>query len=196
MSAACALARVRDQALFLVDTQGLIASRNAGARLIPGCKADDPDAGAQVMAASGANEARALLRQRKPAVIVSDPGMPGCNGYDFMRPVRQFSDADSGCIPAAAVSAYLQLQDQQQALAAGSQKHLVKPVEPYTLIVAVAKLANGALPTSTAGAERCGGLPVGQPPPVQPPPVSPRQANPADQTMPSKCRCARATSSP
>ena len=129
------------------------------------------------MAASGANEARSLLRQRKPAVIVSDPGMPGCNGYDFMRPVRQFSDADGGCIPAAAVSAYLQLQDQQQALAAGSQKHLVKPVEPYTLIVAVAKLANGALPTSTAGAERCGGMPIGQFPSV-----SPRQSAPASQT--------------
>lgn len=90
------------------------------------------------------------LRQRKPSAVVSDLGMPGLDGYDFMRTVRQLSHADGGRIAAPAVSACVQLQDQQQALAAGYRKHLAKPVEPYILIVAVAPLANTALSTSTA----------------------------------------------
>jgi signal transduction histidine kinase/CheY-like chemotaxis protein len=98
-------------------------------------------AGAQVVAAASAREALAALSVRPPDVLLSDIGMPGEDGYALIRKVRSLDPSHGGRVPAAALTAYTQLEDRRQALLAGFQIYLSKPIEPAELTAAVARLA-------------------------------------------------------
>lgn len=96
---------------------------------------------AQVVLTASASEALATVRRSAPDVILSDIGMPGQDGYQFMRAVRQMGIS----VPAAALTAFARTEDRMRALQAGFQTHIAKPVEPSELIAAVAALANKAV---------------------------------------------------
>jgi PAS domain S-box-containing protein len=98
-------------------------------------------AGARVLAAGSATEGFELFREHRPQAILSDIGMPGHDGYDFLAWVRSLEPAEGGQTPAAAFTAFAQPEDRRRALAVGFQSHLVKPVEPAELVAAVATLA-------------------------------------------------------
>jgi PAS domain S-box-containing protein len=97
------------------------------------------DAGATVTAAESAVAALELIRQRAPDVMVADIGMPGMDGLQLIRAVRQL-DEPARSTPAAALTAYARSQDRITALASGFQMHLVKPIDPLELIIAVSTL--------------------------------------------------------
>ncbi len=98
------------------------------------------ECGAVVTAAASAPEALEALTLLKPDLLVSDIGMPEKDGYMLMRQIRAMPPEQGGEIPALALSAYASNADSEQALAAGFQKHLAKPVEPTQLIAVVATL--------------------------------------------------------
>ncbi|HYO93182.1 MAG TPA: ATP-binding protein, partial [Polyangiaceae bacterium] len=98
------------------------------------------DQGAEVHIAGSAGEALEKLDSLRPDVIVSDIGMPGEDGYSFMRKVRARAPYQGGRTPAVALTAYARQQDVQLALAAGFQTHVTKPVEPAKLAGVVAEL--------------------------------------------------------
>jgi PAS domain S-box-containing protein len=81
-----------------------------------------------------------------PHVLVSDIGMPGETGYDFIRRVRSLHPERGGTIPAVTVTGYATPEDIDRALAAGFQRHVAKPVNPSALVAAVADLVQSALP--------------------------------------------------
>ncbi|HIK03722.1 MAG TPA: PAS domain S-box protein [Trichormus sp. M33_DOE_039] len=97
-------------------------------------------AGAVVTAAANATEALAILRRSQPDVLVSDIGMPDMDGYMLIRQVRALPPEQGGQIPALALTAYAGDFNQQQALQAGFQKHISKPLEPEILLQAIANL--------------------------------------------------------
>lgn len=97
-------------------------------------------AGAEVISAASAAEALDLLDRHKPDVLVSDIGMPGEDGYDLIRKVRMMGEG-TGSIRAVALTAFARLEDRTQAMLAGYQMHLAKPVDARELIVTVATLA-------------------------------------------------------
>jgi CheY-like chemotaxis protein len=97
--------------------------------------------GANVVAVATAAEALTALAQFRPEVLVSDIGMPEVDGYMLMRQVRMRSPEQGGQTPAVALTAYAGEINQQQALAAGFQRHLAKPVEPEALVKVIADLA-------------------------------------------------------
>jgi signal transduction histidine kinase/ActR/RegA family two-component response regulator len=97
--------------------------------------------GVEIHLAHSADEALALLPTVRPDVIVSDIGMPGTDGYQFMRKVRSLSDEQGGRTPAVAVTAFARSEDRTKALLAGYQAHLAKPVDANELAAAVATLA-------------------------------------------------------
>ena len=76
----------------------------------------------------------------RPDVLVSDIGMPDEDGYALIRKVRA-REGGGKRLPAVALTAYARRQDSERALAAGYQAHLAKPVDPDTLIGAVARAA-------------------------------------------------------
>jgi PAS domain S-box-containing protein len=100
--------------------------------------------GADVVAVSSATEALTALAQFQPAVLVSDIGMPDMDGYMLMRQVRQLPSEQGGQVPAIALTAYVGELNQKQAIAAGFQRHLSKPIEPTTLIAAIVDLIQNA----------------------------------------------------
>nr|WP_235082880.1 PAS domain S-box protein [Chlorogloeopsis fritschii] len=100
-------------------------------------------AGARVIAVTTAGEAFATLTQSQPDILLSDIGMPDIDGYMLLRQVRTLPPEQGGKIPAIALTAYAGEYDQKQALEAGFQLHLAKPIEPNELIVAIATLIRG-----------------------------------------------------
>lgn len=97
--------------------------------------------GAQVTAAASAAEAFDHLLHDKPDVLISDIGMPDEDGYDFLRRVRSLPVEHGGRIPAIALTAYARATDRLQALKAGYQMHVSKPVELAELVAVAASLA-------------------------------------------------------
>jgi PAS domain S-box-containing protein len=98
------------------------------------------EAGADVTAASSADEAVAVFEGLRPAVVVSDIGMPGGDGYSLIRRLRALEGDCAGAIPAVALTAYAREEDRTQALACGFQAHLAKPIEPGELTAVISRL--------------------------------------------------------
>jgi PAS domain S-box-containing protein len=99
--------------------------------------------GASVATAISSPEALKILNTERFDVLISDIGMPEENGYELIRKVRSLSAEKGGLTPAIALTAYAGNNDRQQALEAGFQSHLTKPVDKETLIVAVSSLIEG-----------------------------------------------------
>lgn len=98
--------------------------------------------GAEVTKAASAWEALDVILKSQPDVLVSDIGMPVMDGYELLRKLRVLPPETGGQVPAIALTAFAAEFDQQQAIAAGFQMHIAKPVEPDTLAGAVVNLVN------------------------------------------------------
>jgi PAS domain S-box-containing protein len=96
--------------------------------------------GATVTPVASATEALEALAKSKPDILLSDIGMPLMDGYMLLRQVRKLPPEQGGKIPAIALTAYAGEINHKQALAAGFQKHLPKPVEPLDLANAIVNL--------------------------------------------------------
>jgi CheY-like chemotaxis protein len=81
-----------------------------------------------------------MIENWKPHVVVSDIGLPGMDGYDFMRQLRR-TEGDGERIPAIAVTGYAGAIDESKALNAGYEVHLPKPIELNKLVEAIAKVS-------------------------------------------------------
>jgi signal transduction histidine kinase/CheY-like chemotaxis protein len=97
--------------------------------------------GAEVRTCESAHEALIKLEEWKPDVILSDIAMPEQDGYSFIRQVRSLPRDKGGDTPAAALTAYARDIDRRQALAAGYQMHIAKPIGASQLVTMIARLA-------------------------------------------------------
>jgi PAS domain S-box-containing protein len=105
--------------------------------------------GAEVVAATSAAEALALIPTAHVNVLISDIGLPDVDGYELLRKIRRMDASASGGIPAIALTAYARAEDRLLAFRAGYQAHVAKPVDPNELlstIVDLAKLARLLVP--------------------------------------------------
>ncbi|HEX7672318.1 MAG TPA: ATP-binding protein [Polyangiaceae bacterium] len=98
-------------------------------------------AGAAVKTAPSAAAGYEAFLSVPPDVLVSDIGMPGEDGFTFIRRIRALSPTAGGAVPAIALTAFAREEDRARALAAGFTTHLGKPVNPETLASGVAELA-------------------------------------------------------
>ncbi|MBD2196951.1 MULTISPECIES: hybrid sensor histidine kinase/response regulator [Calothrix] len=98
--------------------------------------------GAQVRTASSALAALQAIEQEKPDILVTDISMPDMDGYTLLRQLRTWSSEQGGQIPAIALTAFARQYDRQQAMQAGFQVHLPKPVNPEELVAAIVKLVS------------------------------------------------------
>jgi hypothetical protein len=99
------------------------------------------DCGATVTVAASVDEAFHIIKRGGFDVLVSDIGMPGSDGYTFIKRVRALGSSKGGDIPAIALTAYARAEDRVRAVAAGFTMHVAKPVEPIELITMVAGAA-------------------------------------------------------
>jgi PAS domain S-box-containing protein len=98
--------------------------------------------------AETAEMARRLLSGAHFDVLVADVEMPGEDGLQLIRGVRQSPDSTTARIPAVAVSAYARSEDRTRALSAGFQMYLSKPVEPSELAAVVMSVARRPVPAA------------------------------------------------
>jgi CheY-like chemotaxis protein len=96
--------------------------------------------GASVTLAETPHVALQLLRTGHFDILLSDIGMPGMDGYELMRNVRQLDEKREKPLPAIAITAYARPEDRQRSLLAGYHMHLSKPLEARELIAGVATL--------------------------------------------------------
>jgi PAS domain S-box-containing protein len=96
--------------------------------------------GAAVRAFATSAEALTALERIRPSAVVADIGLPGEDGYEFIRKVRKHSVTSVQSVPAIAVTAYATPHDRALALDAGFQRHLTKPFDPEVLIDAIQTL--------------------------------------------------------
>jgi PAS domain S-box-containing protein len=96
--------------------------------------------GASVTAVASAAEALQALAESERDILISDIGMPETDGYTLMRQIKVLQAHQGKQIQAIALTAYAGEINQQQALKAGFQKHLSKPVEPDELVKAIVTL--------------------------------------------------------
>jgi len=98
--------------------------------------------GADVITAASVEAAMEILAQQgsRPDLIVSDIAMPGEDGYSLIRRVRALGPEQGGRIPGIALTAYSRTKDRVQALAAGFQMHVPKPVNASELAHAITSI--------------------------------------------------------
>src|SRR6202034_1885347 len=99
------------------------------------------DVGAKVVEASTADAAVARVVSSKPSILISDIGMAREDGYQLLRRLRELGYGPD-VLPAIALTAFARSEDRGAALAAGFQDHMVKPLDPATLVQRVASLHN------------------------------------------------------
>ena len=86
--------------------------------------------GAHVRAVANGLDALRELENWQPDLLVTDLGLPGMDGYELVRAIRDKRPD----LPAVAVSAYARADDRERALAAGFIAHIAKPIDPLSLV--------------------------------------------------------------
>jgi light-regulated signal transduction histidine kinase (bacteriophytochrome)/CheY-like chemotaxis protein len=94
-----------------------------------------------VATASSGPDALALLPRFRPHIILSDIGMPGMDGLEFIRCVRALPPSGGGGTLAVAITAFARTQDRSRAFLAGFDVYLPKPVDPAELLAVLVNLA-------------------------------------------------------
>lgn len=118
----------------LVGTRVLIVDDEADAReilrrLVSRC-------GGVTAVAASVPDALGQVPEFQPDVILSDIGMPGVDGHEFVRELRSKGIET----PAIALTAFARAEDRDRALRAGFQAHIAKPIEPAELLGVVGRV--------------------------------------------------------
>jgi PAS domain S-box-containing protein len=106
------------------------------------------DRGARVRIATDYDSALQAVQQAWPDVLVSDIGLPGRDGYELVRSVRELESArQAPHLQVIALTAFARSEDREKTLAAGFDLHLSKPLKPHQLLEAIARCARPAAGT-------------------------------------------------
>ena len=89
------------------------------------------------------DECLASLDRELPDVVLTDLAMPGADGFELIRRLRDRPAERGGRVPAIALTAYARSEDSERSLAAGFDVHLSKPVDLDDLLSTVASFAGG-----------------------------------------------------
>jgi two-component system, chemotaxis family, CheB/CheR fusion protein len=99
--------------------------------------------GYEVDAVSNAEDALVLAQQTTPDVIVSDLSMPGMDGFEFIKRIREIPALSS--VPAIAVTGTNSDKVLKRALTLGFTAHVTKPVEMPVLSNRIEQLTSRRL---------------------------------------------------
>jgi CheY-like chemotaxis protein len=94
--------------------------------------------GADVVVAYNGHDALAHFAESAPSAVLLDIGMPGMDGYEVARTIRERGDAHRPVI--VALTGWGQESDRKRSREAGFDHHLVKPADLRTLEALLAKL--------------------------------------------------------
>jgi signal transduction histidine kinase/ActR/RegA family two-component response regulator len=131
---------------------GPMAGPGAGAAARRVLVVDDNDSSAQSMAmilklegyvvqvAYDGESALEIIRDFRPEAILTDIGLPGIDGHELARRIRQDPDLSASVGLLAAVTGYAEAEARRRSREAGFDHHLVKPVDPEAVLALLASL--------------------------------------------------------
>ena len=92
-------------------------------------------AGYAVSCTDDGGKALALARELRPALVVLDAMMPGLDGFEVLRRLKE--DAQTRVIPVMMLTARKEEKDIVGALSRGARDYLIKPFMPEELVARV-----------------------------------------------------------
>lgn len=95
-------------------------------------------AGFEVLQATDAQEGIALAREEQPDVIVMDVGLPGMDGLEATAALKR--DPATQHIPILVATSHAMKGDKEEAIAAGCDGFITKPIDTRSFAKAVAGL--------------------------------------------------------
>ena len=95
-------------------------------------------AGMRVIEARNGQEGLTMARQQQPSLILLDIRLPGLDGYGVLRRLK--ADPATASIPVVALTAQAMVGDKEQALSAGFDHYIAKPIDTRTLAEQVRQL--------------------------------------------------------
>ena len=107
--------------------------------------------GYEVIEAEDGLRAVALARSELPALILMDISIPGIDGWEATRMLRE--DPATRAIPIVALTAHALADDRERAAKAGFSSYLAKPIEPNLVVAEVRRWIGPAVapPTRSGG---------------------------------------------
>ncbi|MBD1864095.1 MULTISPECIES: response regulator [Trichocoleus] len=98
----------------------------------------------QVRVAGTVREALEVLQSFEPDILITDIQLPDGDGYDLLKQIRSLQKNSRKILPAIAMTGYsTKLSERaynEGALVSGFQKYMVKPLDIYELLNAIAEL--------------------------------------------------------
>jgi signal transduction histidine kinase/ActR/RegA family two-component response regulator len=94
------------------------------------------DQGQDVRVARDGASGLALAESFRPRIVLLDVGMPGFDGHELARRLRTHPGCENTVM--LAISGYDSEADRRRSLAAGCDDHLVKPIDPLSLMAIIA----------------------------------------------------------
>ena len=107
--------------------------------------------GYAVMTAASAEEALELLRSYRPRLILADIQLPGMDGLEMTRRVKQ--NEATRDIAVVALTAFAMKGDERKAMDAGCDGYITKPIDTRTLGERIRQLLRGHGESATAAVE-------------------------------------------
>ena len=105
--------------------------------------------GYQVISAVSGQDCLELMRGSEPDAVLLDVMMPGMDGWEVCRRIREFSDA-----PVILLTACAQDSDREKGMAAGASAYVTKPVLLKHLEALIRTLTHGSPSLDETGALR------------------------------------------
>ena len=97
-------------------------------------------AGYNVQVAHDGALALEAVRTFRPEVVLMDIGLPGLDGYEVARQIRQDHELETGISLLVAVTGYAEDEARRRSHEAGFDHHFVKPVDPDSVLALLASL--------------------------------------------------------
>jgi CheY-like chemotaxis protein len=85
-----------------------------------------------VVTAPDGHTALEMAKLHRPDVVLLDIGLPGMDGYEVAKALRQ--QKTGGTLYIAAVTGYGKQEDKERAVKAGIDAHLTKPADPSVIV--------------------------------------------------------------
>jgi signal transduction histidine kinase/ActR/RegA family two-component response regulator len=96
--------------------------------------------GYEVQIAYDGETALQVARTFRPEAVLTDIGLPGIDGHELARRIRQDPDLSASVAFLAAVTGYAEAEARRRSREAGFDHHLVKPVDPEAVLALLASL--------------------------------------------------------
>ncbi|MCG2721471.1 MAG: response regulator [Thermodesulfovibrionales bacterium] len=93
--------------------------------------------GYEIIQAWNGEEGVELAKKERPDLIVMDIMLPGIDGYEATKRIRETDDAKE--IPVVALTSYAMVGDREKAFAAGCAGYIEKPLDPEKILEEIEK---------------------------------------------------------